>query len=112
MKLLNSANIKKYMENIKYFICDKGYCSSITRNIFKNNEIVPIIPFNNRNTIDKTKIKKLTEAEKNKYRRRIKIEHIFGNLKILNKLGTRYEKYINNYEGLIYLYFIKKICSI
>jgi hypothetical protein len=104
--------IKKYMNHINYFICDKGYCSSIIRNIFKNNNITPIIPFNNRNTKNKNKIKKLTQTEKDKYKRRIKIEHIFGNLKILNKFGVRYEKYIKNYEGLIYLYFIKKICSI
>lgn len=103
-------NINKYLEHMNYFICDKGYCSSTIRNIFKNNDIIPIIPFNNRNTKCKNKIKKLTEDEKNKYRTRIKIEHVFGNLKILNKLGMRYEKYIENYEGLIYLYFIKKIC--
>jgi hypothetical protein len=103
--------IEKYMEHINFFICDKGYCSSIIRNILNNNNIIPIIPFNNRNTKDKSKIKKLTDSEKYKYKKRIRIEHIFGNLKILNKFGVRYEKYIKNYKGLIYLYFIKKICS-
>jgi hypothetical protein len=60
---------------IDYFICNKNYCSFIIRNIFKNNNITPIIPFNNRNT--KNKIKKL-----------IKILNKFGNLKILNKFGV------------------------
>jgi hypothetical protein len=48
---------------MNYFIYDKGYCSS-TRNIFKNNNITPIIPFNNRNTKDKNKLKKINIKEK------------------------------------------------
>ena len=74
------------MNNTKYFICDKGYCSSKIRNILINKNILPIIPFNRRNTKDKNKINKLTKNEKNRYKKRIKIEHIFSNLKSNHKL--------------------------
>ena len=103
--------IQEYMKHIKYFICDKGYCSSILRNLFKNNNIDPIIPYNNRNTKDINKLKEISSSENIKYLERIKIEHIFGQLKIFNKLGLRYEKYIKNYEGMIYLFFMKKILN-
>jgi len=99
------------MNNTKYFICDKGYCSSKIRNILTNKNIVPIIPYNKRNTKDKNKIIKLTKIQKEKYKRRIKIEHIFSHLKSNHKIQNRYEKYINNYEGLLYLFFIKRICN-
>jgi len=116
-----------------------GYCSSKIRNILKTKNILPIIPFNKRNTKDKNKINKLTKNEKNRYKKRIKIElnkiceinftyflisekinfyknlfsseHIFSNLKSNHKLENRYERYINNYEGLLYLFFIKRICN-
>ena len=38
-----------------------------------------------------------------------KVKDIFSNLKSNHKLENRYEKYIDNYEGLLYLYFIKRI---
>ena len=132
-------NIDTNMNNTKYFICDKGYCSSKIRNILTNKNIVPIIPYNKRNTKDKNKIIKLTKIQKEKYKRRIKIElnkiceiyftyflisekinfyknlfsseHIFSHLKSNHKIQNRYEKYINNYEGLLYLFFIKRICN-
>ena len=105
------TNIDTFMNNTKYFICDKGYCSSKIRNILTNKNIIPIIPYNKRNTKDKNKIIKLTKNQKEKYKKRIKIEHIFSNLKSNHKIQNRYEKYINNYEGLLYLFFIKKICN-
>ncbi len=116
-----------------------GYCSTKIRNILKTKNILSIISFNRRNTKNKNKINKLTKNEKNRYKKRIKIElnkiceinftyflinkkinfyknlfsseHIFRNLKSNHKLENRYERYINNYEGLLYLFFIKKICN-
>ena len=38
--------------------------------------LIPIIPYNKRNTKDKNKINKLTKSEKIRYKKRIKIEHI------------------------------------
>jgi len=102
-------NINNKLNYSKYFIADKGYCSSKIRNILINKNITPIIPFNIRNTKNINKINKLSIDEKNKYKKRIKIEHIFSNLKSNHKIENRYEKYINNYKGLLYLYFIKKM---
>ena len=86
-----------------------GYCSTKIRDILKTKNILLIIPYNKRNTKDKNKINKLTKNEKIRYKKRINIEHIFSNLKSNHKLENRYEKYINNYKGLLYLYFIKRI---
>lgn len=97
------------MNYSKYFIADKGYCSSKIRKLLITKNILPIIPYNKRNIKDKNKINKLTKSEKIRYKKRIKIEHIFSNLKSNHKLENRYEKYIDNYEGLLYLYFIKRI---
>ena len=38
------------MNYSKYFIADKGYCSTKIRDILKTKNILPIIPFNKRNT--------------------------------------------------------------
>ena len=83
-------------KNIKYLCADKGYCSN--KNIIKllNSNIIPIIPFNKRNTKDKTKTKCLTGDEKNILRKRIYIEHLFVSLKSFIKIAIRYEKYIDN----------------
>ena len=102
-------NIDTNINYSKYFIADKGYCSSKIRKLLIAKNILPIIPYNKRNTKDKNKINKLTKNEKIRYKKRIKIEHIFSNLKSNHKLENRYEKYIDNYEGLLYLYFIKRI---
>ena len=51
-------------KNIKYLCADKGYCSNKNRIKLLNSNIIPIIPFNKRNTKDKTKIKCLTCDEK------------------------------------------------
>ena len=102
-------NIDTNINYSKYFIADKGYCSSKIRKLLISKNILPIIPYNKRNTKDKNKINTLTKNEKIRYKKRIKIEHIFSNLKSNHKLENRYEKYINNYEGLLYLYFIKRI---
>ena len=58
------------MNYSKYFIADKGYCSSKIRNILINKNILSIIPFNRRNTKNKNKINKLTKNEKNRYKKK------------------------------------------
>ena len=107
--------MKIILENkdyVNYLFADKGYCSKITKEILNKNNIHPIIDYNNRNTKDKTKKKYLTKNELKLYIKRIYIEHLFGNYKYYPKLGQRYEQKIHNYEGLMYLHFIKKICSL
>ena len=41
-----------------------------------------------------------------RFRKRIYIEHLFASLKSFIKIANRYEKYIDNYKGLIYIFLI------
>jgi transposase len=41
-------NIDTYMNYSKYFIADKGYCSSKIRKLLISKNILPIIPYNKR----------------------------------------------------------------
>ena len=56
--------------------------------------VIPIIPTNNRNS--KTEINILTDKQKQIYKKRIKIEHLFSFLKKNIRFNLRYEKYISN----------------
>ena len=39
------------------------------------------------------------------YKKRIKIEHIFSRLKMFRRITLRYDKYIKNFSGFVYLAF-------
>ena len=73
--LINKIIYDKYK---KYLLGDKGYDSISIRNKLKDQNIIPIIDYNKRNTKNKTKIKKLTVDEKEIYRKRLIVEHLFS----------------------------------
>jgi len=107
---LNSKNIIDIEENNgkkNYFFADSGYDSSKIRSKLKELNLIPIIPTNKRNTKDINKIIKLTKEEQKKYKKRIKIEHVFGQLKTERKILTRYDKNNNVFLNFIYLHLIK-----
>ncbi len=109
---LNSKNIIDIGENNgkkNYFFADSGYDSSKIRSKLKELNLIPIIPTNKRNTKDINKIIKLTKEEQKKYKKRIKIEHVFGQLKTERKILTRYDKNNNVFLNFIYLHLIKKL---
>ena len=109
---LNSKNIIDIEENNgkkNYFFADSGYDSSKIRSKLKELNLIPIIPTNKRNTKDINKIIKLTKEEQKKYKKRIKIEHVFGKLKTERKILTRYDKNNNVFLNFIYLHLIKKL---
>ena len=109
---LNSKNIIDIEENNgkkNYFFADSGYDSSKIRSKLKELNLIPIIPTNKRNTKDINKIIKLTKEEQKKYKKRIKIEHVFGQLKTERKILTRYDKNNNVFLNFIYLHLIKKL---
>jgi len=109
---LNSKNIIDIEENNgkkNYFFADSGYDSSKIRSKLKELNLIPIIPTNKRNTKDINKIIKLTKEEQKKYKKRIKIEHVFGQLKTERKILTRYDKNNNVFLIFIYLHLIKKL---
>jgi hypothetical protein len=95
--------------NIRYFLADAGYDSKAIRTIMTIKNIHPIIPFNKRNTKDPSKIKILTDNEKEKYNKRIKIENVFSHIKKSKRLDCLYEKTIESYKGFFYLNCIKRI---
>jgi hypothetical protein len=107
--ILYNELIQMELNDVNFFIADKGYCSSNIRELLKNKNVEPIIPFNKRNTKDINKIIKLSDKQNNKYKERIYIEHIFSKLKTNYKIANRYEKYLNNYVGLLYIYFLKEL---
>ena len=93
--------------NIKntFLLGDKGFCSNIIRETLKNMNVVPIIPTNKRNS--KTEINILTDKQKQIYKKRIKIEHLFSLLKKNIRFNLRYEKYILNLYSFTHIYFSK-----
>jgi len=60
---------------------------------------------------DKIKLQnsKFTKKENDIYKKRIKIEHAFSEIKRIKKFALIYDKYIKNLEGLLYIYFMCKL---
>ncbi len=79
-------------------IADKGYtCKKIynTLDKYKIEHIIP--PKRNMKLYDTYKY------SKDEYKKRIKIEHIFARLKMMRRIECRYDKFMPNYKGFLYL---------
>ena len=109
MNSKNIIDIQENNENENYFFADGGYDSIQIREKLKKLKLIPIIPTNKRNTKDihLTNEVKLTKTEQKKYKKRIKIEHVFGKLKTDRKISTRYDRKNEVFINFIYLHFIK-----
>jgi putative transposase len=79
-------------------IADKAYSSKKTYTFLDLNNIKHIIP-----PRKNMKIKKTYVYDKKEYIKRIKIEHIFGRLKMYKRISCRYDKLLRNYSGFVYL---------
>jgi len=87
-----------------YFLGDKGYCSNKLRELLKSNKYYPIIAHNKRNTKDPNKLIELTDNEKKIYKKRIKIEHIFGFIKKkFRRIDTRYDRKIATFSSFLFM---------
>ena len=106
-KQLNNDFYVEYQFNRnihKYFLADKGYDGRELRNKIEGLGYIPIIDYNNRNTKDPLKIKKLNKKEKEIYNQRIRVENLFAKIKMhFNRLNLVNEKKIINYEGFLFL---------
>lgn len=92
--------------NSKCLLADAGYyCKQVKDELTKLNCEYIIRP-NNRNTKDKNKQAKLTDAEYKIYKKRVKIENAFSVLKSARRLNIRYEKFSRSFEAFIYLQLI------
>lgn len=110
--MLVIANTNKYKNNNRfkqYLLADAGYDEKEFREIAESYSYQCIIPYNKRNTKDPLKIKKLTEKEKIKYKKRIKIENCFAWIKKNKRLKNIYDKNKGTYESFLFLGLIKLI---
>lgn len=103
----NMVDEKVLTKNSKYILGDKGYCSTKLRTLLNNRGYETIIPFNKRNTKDKTKIKKLNTKQLNILKKRVVIEHTFGKLKKqFRRIDTRYDKMTSTYTEFLFFALI------
>jgi hypothetical protein len=98
--------------NNSIFIADSGYDSSILRNLLNPYFKQLIFDYNNRNTKDKRKIKKLNENEKKIYRKMSIIERMFSKIKQYMLLLFVYENKSIYFLNFIYLSLIDIILKL
>jgi len=99
---------KKYKHRSK-MLGDKGYDSHESRDTFEKNDFECVIDYNNRNTKDETKVKKLNPKEKVIYKKRIIVENMFSKMKKNRRLVMRYEKKLITFVSFVYMSFIKTL---
>jgi transposase len=84
----------------KTIIADKAYASNKNYKLLEENNFDHIIP-----PRKNMKIASTYTYDKDKYKKRIKIEHIFGRLKIFKRIDQRNDKLLRNYKGFVHLAF-------
>ena len=90
--------------NGSYFLADKGYDTIRIREKLTNLGYWPLIAKNRRN--NNKSYDSMTKHEKKIYKKRIRIENIFLNLKYYRRILTRYDKYETVFLGFVYLALI------
>ena len=100
---INNNEIRKNFNKTTTILADKGYDSKAIRSKIKESKMKCIIAHNKRNCKDKSKIKSLTNKEKNIYKNRVKVEHFFGIIKKYPKINCIYEKSLQSYLNLVLL---------
>ena len=81
-------------------IADKGYSSRKNYKLLEDNGSEHIIP-----PRKNMKIRDSYKYDKEEYIKRIKVEHIFGRLKMFRRLSFRYDQLLRNFSGFVYLAF-------
>lgn len=81
-------------------MADKAYSSNNNYSLLDKNNIKHIIP-----PRKNMHMAAFYKYDKKEYVKRIKIEHIFARLKTFKRLHHRYDKYLRNYSGFVYLAF-------
>jgi transposase len=108
---INKTQLDKNFNN-SIFVADPGYDSSIVRNLLMPHFKQLIIDYNNRNTKDKKKIKKLNNEDKKIYRKRSIIERMFSKIKQYRRFLFVYEKKSTYFLNFIYLSLIDIILKL
>ena len=84
-------------KNIK-IIADKAYSSKKNYELLERNNISHIIP-----PKKNMKLYNTYKYDKNLYKVRIKIEHIFARLKAYKRINIRYDKKIKSFTSFVYI---------
>ena len=87
-------------KNKKKIMADKAYAANKNYVLLESNNMTHIIP-PRKNMLLYTDYK----YDKNEYAKRIKIEQIFSRLKAYKRINLRYDKYIRNYSGFVFIAF-------
>ena len=99
----NPQKYKNSNRHKQHFLADKGYDSKNNRKYLKEKGFNTIIPYNTRNTKDPKKINKLTDKEKQIYKKRIVVENYYSWIKQFSKINFVYESNMTNFLNLVYL---------
>ena len=99
----NTLKYKSHNRYKQYIMADSMYDSKKIRKLVEDNGYTPIIDYNKRN--NKYIYKVLTDNEKIKYKKRIKIENCFSWLKKNKRIKDLYDKLQITYLGYVYLAF-------
>lgn len=102
-KLIKNRIIKRKIYKDTTLLADKGYDTQLVRDLLNISKMKHIIPYNKRNTKDPSKIKLLTEEQKKIYKKRVKVENLFGNIKRYPKINIVYDKTLHSYTNIVYL---------
>jgi transposase len=81
-------------------LADKGYSCTKNYEFLNENKLEHIIPPRKNMKIHDSYI-----YDKEEYKKRIKIEHIFARLKLFKKIEVRNEKFLRNYSSFTFLAF-------
>jgi transposase len=109
---INTTIFKEKKKSKITILGDSAYDTANIRKFIKDNNMNAIIDYNNRNTQDLNKIKKLKNKEEEKYKERNIIEnsHAWKEMKI-PRMGKIYDKKYINYVGMNYLAIIDLILN-
>lgn len=90
-------------------MADLGYDSTLLRNKLKDMNYKSLIL--QKKTVKNPQIKiQFTEKEKKIYNKRMAVERMFNLMKMNRRLSLRYDVYIQNFMGFVYLALIKILC--
>ena len=103
IEVVSNKRIFRKFNKKTTLLADKGYDTRAIRNKIKESKIKCIISCNNRRTIDPNKKRYLTDSESLIYKKRVKVEHLFGIIKRHPKINCVYEKTLRSYENLLFL---------
>jgi len=84
----------------KTIMADKAYSSHSNYSLLDSKNIKHIIP-----PRKNMKLYATYNYNINEYKKRIKIEHIFGRLKTYKRINLRYDKNLRNFSGFVFIAF-------